>query len=493
MRWHLIFTFRLLVLFLTGCAAVGPDYVPPEKITPEKFNAALSEDQKAKLSLPETGQEADEAKTEFTKQVTPAMLVDWWNTLEDPLLTRLIEWAIRGNLDLQLAQSRLREERASRGIARSGLFPTIEGDAAFTRRKTNLQSGGISEIDLYSSSFDASWEIDMFGGIRRSIESAQASVEARQEELNDTLVTLVAEVAINYIEIRAFQARLEAAVNNLESQEGTLQIVQDRLDAGLTTTLSLEQAKYNLENSKSEIPMLQTGIEQGKNGLAVLLGEFPGSLAEELEQYQKVPTVSVEVVVGVPADLLRRRPDVRRAERELAAQTARVGVATADLYPRLFLFGSVGLEYISAASFFTGPAAAFQIGPQIRWPVFNAGRIRQNIKIEDERQSQALIQYEASVLTAVKDVENALIDFANEQVRRQALIKSTQSAKSAVSLSRELYTAGLTDFIGVLDAERALFSFQDQLAVSEGKVTSNLIRLYKSLGGGWKPLMQDAP
>lgn len=493
MRWHLIFTFRLLVLFLTGCAAVGPDYVPPEKITPEKFNAALSEDQKAKLSLPETEQETDEAKTEFAKQVTPAMLADWWNTLEDPLLTQLIEWAIRGNLDLQLAQSRLREERASRGIARSGLFPTIEGGAAFARQKSSGQSGSGNEVNLYSSGFDASWEIDLFGGIRRSIESAQASVEARQEELNDTLVTLVAEVAINYIEIRAFQARLEAAVNNLESQDETLQIVQNRLDAGLTSTLSLEQAKYNLENTKSEIPTLQTGIEQGKNGLAVLLGEYPGTLAEALEQYQKIPTVSIEVAVGVPADLLRRRPDVRRAERELAAQTAQIGVATADLYPRLFLFGSVGLESISAASFFTGPAAAFQLGPQITWPVFNAGRIRQNINVQSEQQNQALIQYEASVLTAVKDVENALIDFANEQVRRQALIKSTQSAKSAVSLSRELYTAGLTDFIGVLDAERALFSFQDQLAVSEGKVTSNLIRLYKSLGGGWKPLMQDAP
>lgn len=343
MRWHLIFTFRLLVLFLTGCAAVGPDYVPPEKITPEKFNAALSEDQKAKLSLPETEQETDEAKTEFAKQVTPAMLADWWNTLEDPLLTQLIEWAIRGNLDLQLAQSRLREERASRGIARSGLFPTIEGGAAFARQKSSGQSGSGNEVNLYSSGFDASWEIDLFGGIRRSIESAQASVEARQEELNDTLVTLVAEVAINYIEIRAFQARLEAAVNNLESQDETLQIVQNRLDAGLTSTLSLEQAKYNLENTKSEIPTLQTGIEQGKNGLAVLLGEYPGSLAEALEQYQKIPTVSIEVAVGVPADLLRRRPDVRRAERELAAQTAQIGVATADLYPRLFLFGSVGV------------------------------------------------------------------------------------------------------------------------------------------------------
>ena len=493
MHRHLIFTSIFLVLFLTGCATVGPDYVPPEKKIPEKFSATLSKDQKAKLSLPETEQKVDETKTELTRQVTPAMLADWWNTLEDPLLTRLVEWAIRGNLDLQLAQSRLREERASRGIARSGLFPTIEGDAAFTRRKTNLQSGGISEIDLYSSGFDASWEIDLFGGIRRSIESAQASVEARQEDLNDTLVTLVSEVAINYIEIRTFQARLEAAINNLESQEETLQIVQDRLDAGLTTTLSLEQAKYNLENTKSEIPTLQTGIEQGKNGLAVLLGEFPGSLAEELEYYQKLPVVSIEVAIGVPADLLRRRPDVRRAERELAAQTARVGVATADLYPRLFLFGSVGLEYISAASFFTGPAAAFQLGPQITWPIFNAGRIRQNIKIQGEQQNQALIQYESSVLTAVNDVENALIDFANEQIRRQALLKSTRSAKSAVSLARELYAAGLTDFIGVLDAERALFSFQDQLAVSEGKVTSNLIRLYKSLGGGWKPLMQDAP
>ncbi len=494
MRLHLSLTFGLLVLLLTGCAAVGPDYVPPEETIPEKFNTALSEDQKANLTFPETGKETENATiSETTKQVTPAMLADWWNTLEDPLLTQLVEWAIRGNLDLQLAQSRLREERALRGIAGTGLFPTIEGGAAFTRQRTGEQLGGGDEVNFYSSGFDASWEIDLFGGIRRSIESAQASVEAREEELNDTLVTLVAEVAMNYIEIRAFQARLEAAVSNLKSQDETLQIVQDRLDAGLTSTLSLEQAKYNLENTKSEIPTLQTGIEQGKNGLAVLLGEYPGSLAEALEQYQKIPTVSVEVAVGVPADLLRRRPDVRRAERELAAQTAQIGVATADLYPKLFLFGSVGLESISAASFFTGPAAAFQLGPQITWPIFNAGRIRQNIKIEGERQNQALIQYESSVLTAVKDVENALIDFANEQVRRQALLKSTQSAKSAVSLARELYTAGLTDFIGVLDAERALFSFQDQLALSEGKVTSNLIRLYKSLGGGWKPLMEDAP
>jgi len=493
MRLHWSLTFKLFVLFLSGCATVGPDYVPPAETIPGKFNTALSEDQKAKLTLPETEKETDETIAEFTKQVTPVMLAEWWNTLEDPLLTQLVEWAIRGNLDLQLAQSRLREERSLRGIARAGLFPTIEGDASLTRQKSSGQSGSGNEVDLYSSGFDASWEIDIFGGIRRSIESAQASVEARAEELNDTLVTLVAEVAINYIEVRAFQARLEAAVNNLKSQEETLQIVQDRLDAGLTTRLSLEQAKYNLENTKSEIPTLQTGIEQGKNGLAVLLGEFPGSLAEELEQYKKIPTVSVEVAVGVPADLLRRRPDVRQAERELAAQTAQIGVATADLYPRLFLLGSVGLESLSASSFFTGPAAAFQFGPQIQWQIFNAGRIRQNIKIEGEKQNQALIQYESSVLTAVKDVENALVDFANEQVRRQALLKSTHSAQTAVSLSRELYTAGLTDFIGVLDAERALFTFQDQLAVSEGRVTSNLIRLYKSLGGGWKPLMEDAP
>jgi NodT family efflux transporter outer membrane factor (OMF) lipoprotein len=492
--------FRLSVIvgvfsvFFSGCATVGPDYVPPEKRVPKKFNSSKGEGKNAKSTTPQTEEEGKRPTEKVPiKQVTPEMLADWWNTLDDPLLTQLVERAVKGNLDLKLAQSRLREERARRGIARADRFPTITADGSVTRQKTSKESNIGKESDLFSTGFDASWEVDLFGGIKRSIESAEASLEARNEELNDTLVTLVAEVALNYIEIRSFQARLEAAEKSQKSQEDSLQIVQDRLDSGLTTTLSLEQAKYNLESTKAEIPSLQTGIEQGKNGLAVLLGEFPGSLKKELKEFKKIPITPVEVVVGVPADLLRRRPDVRLRERELAAQTALVGVATADLYPKLTLFGSIGLESLSAASLLTGPAAAFQIGPKVTWNVFNAGRIRQNIKVEDERQEQALIQYESSVLTAVNDVENALIDYAQEQVRRKSLQRSMQSAKRAASLARELYTAGLSDFIGVLDAERALFSFQNQLASSEGQVTSNLIRLFKALGGGWKPLMVNAP
>ena len=482
------FIIWIFLILFSGCATVGPDYVPPEKKVPEEFNAQL---EAVKIEPPKPEKEQDSAPPIPVKKITQEMLGDWWNTLEDPLLSELVERAIKGNLDLRLAQSRVREERARRGIAAADRFPTINASASPARQQTSGETGTGQATNLHSTGFDASWEIDLFGGIERSVESAKASVEAREEELNDTLVTLVAEAALNYVEIRTFQARLTAAEKNLRSQEETLQIVNDRLESGLTTTLTLEQANYNFENTKSEIPTLKTGIEQGKNGLAVLLGKFPGSLKNDLENYTPVPILPIEVAIGVPADLLRRRPDIRRTERELAAQTARVGVATADLYPKLTLFGSVGLESLSAASLFTGPAAAFSIGPKITWNVFDAGRIRQNIKIEDEKQEQSLIQYELSILTAVKDVENAVIDYALEQVRRKSLIKSVEAATRAVDLSRELYTTGLSDFLGVLEAERSLFQFQDQLALSEGSVVSNLIRLYKSLGGGWKPLMAD--
>jgi len=475
-----------LLISLTGCTTVGPDYVPPEKKVPEKFNTQL---EAVKIEPPKV--EKEEPAPVPVKKVTREMLGDWWQTLEDPVLSQIIDKAIKGNLDLKLAQSRIREERARRGIAQSGRFPTIDASASTTRQQTSQESNTGQANNLHSTGFDASWEIDLFGGIQRNVESAEATVAAREEDLNDTLVTLVAEAALNYVEIRTFQARLQAAEKNLKSQEDTLQIVKDRLESGLTTSLTLEQANYNLENTKSQIPTLKIGIEQGKNGLAVLLGEFPGALKQELDNYKPVPVLPIEVAIGVPADLLRRRPDIRRTERELAAQTARVGVATADLYPKLTLIGSVGLESLSAASLFTGPAAAFSIGPKVTWPVFNAGRIRQNIKVEDEKQEQSLIQYELSVLTAVKDVENAMIDYAQEQVRRNSLIKTSQAANRAVELARELYAAGLSDFLGVLEAERSLFQFQDQLAASEGSVVSNLIRLYKSLGGGWKPLMED--
>ncbi len=481
-------------LVLGGCTTVGPDYVPPESKVPENFNTKLNKQSFESDEDPSESKNSEGLPEIPVKRVTPEMLADWWKTLEDPLLSELVKKAVENNLDLKLAQSRVREERARREVASAGNKPNVNlGGGATNQRTLNPAGGGSSTSTLMSSGFDASWEIDLFGGIQRSIEAADATLQATQENLNDTLVTLVAEVALNYLEIRTFQARLQAAEKNRASQENSLQIVEDRLEAGLTTTLTRAQAQYNLESTRSEIPTLKIGIEQGKNGLSVLLGEFPGALKQSLEDDSKIPLIPIEVVVGVPADLLRRRPDVRQAERELAAQTARVGVATAELYPKLRLLGSVGLETISAASFFAGPAAAYQIGPQVSWNIFSAGRIRQNIKVEDEIQEQALIRYEANVLKAVKEVENALIDYAEEQVRRQSLLKSIKSAQEAAELARELYTAGLSDFLGVLEAERSLFTFQDRLAQSEGKVVSNLIRLYKALGGGWKPLMVDAP
>ncbi|QPJ62204.1 MAG: TolC family protein [Candidatus Nitronauta litoralis] len=482
------------ILLFGGCTTVGPDYIPPDPKVPESFNTKV-EDQTFKPKNSHSNEDNNQNLPEIpVKRVTPEMLADWWKTLEDPLLSQLVKKAVENNLDLKLAQSRVREERARREIASAGNKPNVNlGGSTTNQRGLNQVGGGSSTNTLVSSGFDASWEIDLFGGIQRSVEAADATLQASQEQLNDTLVTLVAEVALNYLEIRTFQARLQAAEKNRKSQENSLQIVEDRLKAGLTTTLTRAQARYNLESTRSEIPTLKIGIEQGKNGLSVLLGEFPGALKQSLDDDSKIPLTPIEVVVGVPADLLRRRPDVRQAERELASQTARVGVATAELYPKLRLLGSVGLETISAASFFAGPAAAYQIGPQVSWNIFSAGRIRQNIKVEDEIQEQALIRYESTVLKSVQEVENALIDYAEEQVRRQSLLKSIKSAQEAAELARELYTAGLSDFLGVLEAERSLFTFQDRLAQSEGKVVSNLIRLYKALGGGWKPLMADAP
>ncbi|MCA9485101.1 MAG: TolC family protein, partial [Nitrospina sp.] len=358
-----VFLGLLGLLLGSGCTTVGPDYVLPQPDMPGEFKTDLQE--KRFNAEAESEKTADEAKPDIpVKVVTQEMLATWWETLEDPLLIRLVDKAIGNNLELKVAQSRVREERAQRGIAESARLPNVNAVGGVSRRQnaSAANAGGAVGSTLYSSGFDASWEIDLFGGIQRSVEAAGATVEATQEQLNDTLVTLVAEVALNYIEIRTFQARLQAAEKNQKTQEETLRIVEDRLEGGLSTTLSLEQAKYNLESTRSEIPTLKIGIEKAKNGLTVLLGEFPGSLDKDLDEYSRVPVTPMEVAVGVPADLLRRRPDVRQSERELAAQTARVGVATADLYPKLRLLGSVGLETLSAASFFGGPAAAYQIG-----------------------------------------------------------------------------------------------------------------------------------
>lgn len=456
----------VLTLLLAGCA-VGPDYRTPEVSAPAAWHSTM------KGGLKSVSPEA-------------AQLARWWNGLDDPQLSRLIEQAVANNLGLKLAQARLSEARARRGVSAADRFPTLNARAGANRSRSSEEMGfgGGSIGETWSAQFDASWELDVFGGKRRALEAADASLEASREDLRDVQVSLLAEVALNYVELRSYQARLAIALSNLATQTETWQIARWRHEAGLTTQLDEDQARLNLEQTRSQLPALQTGLEQSKNRLAVLLGRKPGELAK-LETPAAIPHIPVEVAVGIPADTLRNRPDLRRAERQLAAATAQVGVATAALYPNFSLSGTLGLQALSSANLLQASARMFSVAANAGWVLFDAGRIRQNIEVQNALQEQALIRYESAVLGALRDVENALVAYAEEQNRRVALADAVQAAQSAARLAANQYAAGLIDFQAVLDTQRSLLSLQDQLSQSEAAVTANLARLFKALGGGW--------
>jgi NodT family efflux transporter outer membrane factor (OMF) lipoprotein len=375
-------------------------------------------------------------------------------------------------------------------MAKADLFPTLDATGSANWSRSNKDTGSGKTSDLFAATFDAGWELDIFGGVRRSVEAAEADLQANYEDLRNVLVSLIGEVVLNYIEVRTFQTRLTVAEANLEAQNETYQLTLWRYQAGLSDGLAVQQARYNLENTRSQIPTLHIGLEEAMNRLAGLLGEQPGKVHTELEERKPTPIPPFEVAIGVPADVLRRRPDVRRAEREIAAQAARVGVATADLYPKFTLSGSIGLEALSLSNPSSG-TWTLSGGPRITWAIFKAGAIRQNIEAQSALQEQYLIAYEAAVLSALEEVENALVAYAEEQHRRDDLRKAMEAAQKAVELAQHKYNAGLTDFSNVLDAQRSLLSFQDQVAQSDGTVTSNLVRLYKALGGGWTSLTPD--
>ena len=470
-QWASWLLVVLLILIITGCVTVGPDYVRPEVPVYKDWHTQLNGNPN-------------------TKGMDAQTLAAWWTTLSDRKLSSLIDRAASGNLDLKKARARVREARARRGIAEADLFPTLDVTGSATWSHASRNTGAGKNSDFYAGSFDAAWELDIFGGIRRSVEAAEANLQASQEDWRDVLVSLLAEVALNYVDVRTYQVRLTVAEANLESQSETYQLTQWRYEAGLSDELAVQQARYNLENTRSEVPNLRTGLDAAMNRVAVLLGEQPGKVHAELEQREPIPVPPLKVAVGVPADLLRRRPDVRQAERELAAQTAKIGVATADLYPKFTLSGSIGLESLSMNNPSSG-ILTLTGGPQITWAIFKGGAIRQNIEVQSALQEQALIQYEAVILGALEEVENALVAYAEVQQRRQSLSEATQAAQKAAELAQYKYQAGLTDFTNILDAQRSLLSFQEQLAQSNGDVTSNLVRLYKALGGGWPSLAKD--
>jgi NodT family efflux transporter outer membrane factor (OMF) lipoprotein len=454
---------------LSGCVAVGPDYTAPELSAPAAWHSEMKGGLKA--VPPEAAQ-----------------LTQWWTMLDDPQLSRLIEQAAANNLDLKLAQARLREARARRGIAAADRFPTLSVGASAARSRSSEELGlgpaAGQTSESWSAQFDAAWELDLFGGKRRALEAAEATLQASQEDLRDVQVSLLAEVALNYIEVASFRARLVIAQQNLAAQTEAWQIARWRREAGLTTQLDEDQAKFNLEQTRAGLPTLQTGLEQAKNRLAVLLGRRPGDLAE-LKDPVAIPRIPAEVAVGIPAETLRNRPDVRRAERRLAAATAQVGVATADLYPSFSLSGILGLQALSSADLLQSSARMWSVAANAGWVLFDAGRIRQNIKVQSALQEQALVSYESAVLGALRDVENALFAYAEEQNRRTSLTAAVAAAQSAAQLADSQYRAGLIDFQPVLDTQRSLRSLEDQLSQSDASVTSNLVRLYKALGGGW--------
>jgi multidrug efflux system outer membrane protein len=475
-----------LALAVAGCT-VGPNYNKPQTKAKDAFAGVAV---------------YDPASTQpTTRPSEQAVIAQWWSTFGDKTLDSLIDRAIVANYDVKEAQARVRESRALIGVERSAWYPEVNANGSYTRARRSENVGGAAGgsggsgapiaitperySDLYQAGFDVSWEIDVFGGTRRAVEAAVADLQAQEEARNNVLLTLLGDVANNYVQYRGTQQTIIATQNNLKAQQDTLELTRTRFRAGLTSDLDVARAEAQVSTTAATLPTLQISLKQFLHRLGVLLGQDPTSLAAELAQPGAIPGVATEVPVGLPSDLLRRRPDVRQAERQLAASNARIGVAVADYFPKFSLVGALGLQSDKFKSLGNGDSLFWNIGPSISWNVFNGNRTRSQVEVQNAQQEQALANYERTVLTSLEDVENALTAYDREQSRRQSLADAVSSNQRAVNLSQQLYERGLGDFLDVLTAQQALFSSQDQLARSEAQVSANLVALYKALGGGW--------
>jgi NodT family efflux transporter outer membrane factor (OMF) lipoprotein len=467
------------LLLAAGCASVGPDYEQPEPELPDAWHTT------AVAGL---------------EQGTADLQV-WWRLLDDPMLDALIERAAADNLGLREALWRVEEARALRGVAAGPRSPQVEASGESSRSQAS-DNGALGELappdgfdaaDLHDYGVSAFWEIDVFGRIRRQVEAADATTEATVEAYRDVLVSLYAEVALAYIDVRTQQQRLQLARANVTGQEDTLKLTRDRFDAGLVSALDVAQAESNLANTRSLIPTIQLNLERSLNRLAVLLGEPPGSVHEELGEPAPIPHEPERVALALPAELLRQRPDIRQAERLLAAQTARIGVATADLYPTFSLAGFLGLQATDIGDLTDGDSVTWGFSLPIRWSIFSGGRIRSQIRVEEARTEQALANYEGAVLRALEEAENTMVAYGSELERRQRLTEAVDATQRSLDLVLTQYLAGLADFQNVLDTQRSLLQREDELAVAEGGVVSNLVRLYRAFGGGWNPDSANEP
>jgi NodT family efflux transporter outer membrane factor (OMF) lipoprotein len=469
------------LLTWAGCT-VGPDYRPPESHVPDAWSG--------------TGAAAVSAA-----RITPSPpveLVQWWNTFNDPVLSSLIGRAVVSNLDLRLAEGRVRQARASRGVVAAGFWPQVDASANYVRSYDGSSPSASSSMagspsgttvaarDLFQAGLDAAWELDIFGGVRRNIEASNADIQASEEDRRGVLVTLAAEVGTNYLNLRGFQQQIAIAQKNLKAQRHTAEITRKRFEAGFVSALDVASAQAQVATTESQIPSLESAAQGAIYSLSVLLGREPGALLRELSTETPIPPAPPEIPVGLPSDLIRRRPDIRRAEAQIHAATARIGVATADLFPKFSLTGAFGFSSSDLSSLANWSSRVWSFGPSVSWPIFAGGRIWWNIQVQNALEEQALIAYEKTVLTALKEVETALVAYAKELERRKSLTDAAENNARAVDLAMKRYIAGRTDFLAVLLFQGTLFQSEDSLVQSTRNLTTNLIALYKALGGGWE-------
>lgn len=485
-RYALIAGVAIAACLLAGCTStrgwwwngfkVGPNYGRP--------------------AAPVAGQWIDADNPNVRSEATDYSY--WWTVFNDPVLNRLVYTAYQQNLPLKIAGLRIVEARAQRGIAAGSLFPQQQQMiGAYSRNKFSDHMypfgmfPGNREYDDWVAGFDMAWELDIWGKVRRAVEAADANLDAQIENYDDVLVILQAEVAAAYIQMRTLERQLLFTRKNAELQKGSLDIIQRRFAQGIVSELDVRQAKAELAVTESLIPKFEEAHRQVQNALCLLVGMPPGSLDAELVEPGPIPTPPAEVVVGIPAELLRRRPDVRRAERQAAAQSARIGVAAAEFYPHIAITGSISLRAEQFSDLFGWDSIGGSVGPGFRWNILNYGRIQNGVRVEDARFQQAVIGYQSTVLAANKEAEDAIVSFLREQQRVRLLQQAAQEVARALEIGLHLYEQGVIDYQRVLDSQRALVFQQDALAQSQGKVATNLVAVYKAIGGGWR--MRYAP
>ena len=460
----------LAILVLGGCM-VGPDFLPPQPTT-----------------VPNAWVGVEKTPAEPSMATAQPGLTLWWGQFDDPTLTDLVDKALKTNLDLRIAETRLREARAIRGVAVGGLWPTLTASGGYQRIHMEGVTPAYQQQNLYQAGLDTVWELDLFGGQRRNVESAEANIQAAIENIRDAQISLIAEVALNYIQLRGYQQEIVIAQNNLKAQVHTADITHKLLNVGFASALDAANADSDVATTESQIPVFEAEERQSIYALSVLLARPPGDLLEQLSPTGNLPRVPMQVPAGLPSDLLRRRPDIRQAEAQLHASTAQIGVAIAEFFPSFSLTGTVNWSSNQLRTWWTNANRSFAVGSAMNWPLFQGGAIMSNVRLQEALRDESFITYQKTVLAAFQDVENALIAFAKEQQHHKSLNDAVVANRKAVDLSSQLYSAGQTDFLNVLNAQRSLYTSEDALVQSERNIVTNLIALYKALGGGWESL-----